>query len=52
VRFLPVVATAEVKTVLPQAAAHPPQAPVIQFDEQGGRDTADGRLGLAPGGAA
>jgi molybdopterin-containing oxidoreductase family membrane subunit len=32
VRFLPIVATAEVKSVLPQAAAHPPHPPRIEFD--------------------
>ena len=36
VRFLPIVATAEVKTVLPQAEAHPRTAPRVQLDEPAG----------------
>ena len=32
VRFLPIVAIAEVKTVLPQAEAHPRHAPQIEHD--------------------
>jgi len=49
VRFLPIVATAEVKTVLPQAAAHPPVAPVIEFAENDSPTPGGRRLGLAPG---
>ena len=39
VRFLPIVATAEVKSVLPQAEAHARQAPRIELDGRlgGGR---------------
>jgi molybdopterin-containing oxidoreductase family membrane subunit len=32
VRFLPIVAAAEVKSVLPQAVAHAHPAPKIEFD--------------------
>ena len=49
VRFLPIVATAEVKTVLPEASAHVPVAPTIDFGETDA-SAADGRrLGLASG---
>jgi molybdopterin-containing oxidoreductase family membrane subunit len=34
VRFLPIVAAAEVKSVLPQAAAHPHAAPRVVFDRE------------------
>jgi molybdopterin-containing oxidoreductase family membrane subunit len=47
VRFLPVVATAEVKTVLPQAVAHPHEAPAIEHDARVRTGTPD----LARGGA-
>src|SRR5262249_60479473 len=35
VRFLPIVATAEVKTVLPEAEAHAREAPEMQLGDQG-----------------
>jgi hypothetical protein len=47
VRFVPVVATAEVKTVLPQATAHPSEAPAIEHDPQvraGGPRVAEGAV--------
>jgi hypothetical protein len=44
VRFLPIVATAEVKSVLPQAEAHPRLAPRIAHDEPA---PASGRLARA-----
>jgi Ni/Fe-hydrogenase subunit HybB-like protein len=47
VRFLPIVATAEVKTVLPQAIAHPHEAPTIEHGPAAG-----GALDLARGGTA
>ena len=37
VRFLPIVATAEVKSVLPQAIAHPRQAPRLELEDERGR---------------
>ena len=48
VRFLPIVATAEVKTVLPQAIAHPHEAPEIEHAPV----AAGGALDLARGGTA
>ena len=44
VRFVPIVAAAEVKSVLPQAAAHPNEAPEIE-------PALPGRTDLLPGGA-
>jgi molybdopterin-containing oxidoreductase family membrane subunit len=49
VRFVPVVATAEVKSVLPQAIAHPHEAPAIEHDGPLG---AGGALDLSRGGTA
>jgi hypothetical protein len=48
VRFLPIVATAEVKSVLPQAIAHPHEAPQIEHAPV----AAGGALDLARGGTA
>jgi hypothetical protein len=48
VRFVPIVAAAEVKTVLPEATAHHGEAPEIEHDPQ---VRAGGPRGLASEGA-
>ncbi len=42
VRFLPIVAAAEVKSVLPQAVAHHNEAPAIEHAPPGRADLAAG----------